>query len=372
MGEKGHIRQRGSKWCVVVYQGSGKYKWYSGFETEEEAKQFLQRKHWGDQAETDDSGVDVSFGEYLKEWLQDREGLIKPKTWDRYRGIIEQHIIPELGHMEISKLNPQNIQRLCSKLNRQLDPGTVKLVYRVIHTSLERAVRWGQLDRNPAKAVELKKARKKEMKVWNADQVRQFLEFARGHRFYIAYLLAITTGMRRGEILGLRWRDVDFEKSTCSVNQALVYVKSHPIFTDVKTEKGQRNVDLPETTIRELRNQLERQMYEKKIKGSAYKDYDLVVCNEDGTPVAKSTFEQAWNSICLRAGVPRIRFHDLRHTHASLLLTQNVHPKIVSERLGHSRTSITMDIYSHLLPGLQREAVNQFEEMLFRSKCDKE
>ena len=229
--------------------------------------------------------------------------------------------------------------------------------------ALEDAYKWGKVTKNVAKLVKPPKIVAEKFRVWDEGQLRTFLEVAKSHRLYIAFLLAATTGMRQGEILGLRWQDIDFDKAILSVTQAIARDHHGFMVSEPKTSSSRRTIALPSNVIRSLKQHRKLQ-WSEMLAAKSYEDHGLVVQTLVGTPVSPRNFARVWYSLLKRAGVPRIRFHDLRHTHATLMLKQGVHPKIVSERLGHSSVQITLDTYSHLLPNMQAAAAEGFGKLL--------
>lgn len=309
----------------------------------------------------------ILYKEYLLErFLEDKMTKVKKQTLNTYRWIVEKHIIPAIGDVELTKLNPMIIQGLYNKLTKEqaLSDENIQKVHTLINDSLKKAERWGLIARNPAALVDRPKAVKKEITVWNVEEVRQFLKYAKkSGRYYIAFLLAITTGMRQGEILGLRWKDVDFENGCVRITQTLSS-DGKELLPYTKTKSGSRTIDLTEETVTALKKHWLFIRGERE-KNRSYKNLDLVVCTEFGTPTHKSNIRRVFKSIIKKSDIPKIRFHDMRHTHATLLLLQGVNPKIVSERLGHTDVRITLDTYSHLLPSMQRDTAIKFGKMLF-------
>jgi integrase len=194
------------------------------------------------------------------------------------------------------------------------------------------------------------------MTTWSAQELRRFLENIQDDRLYAAFLLAATTGMRRGELLGLHWRDTDLDAARVSIRRTLITVGYELAWSTPKTDRGRRNVALDPATAETLRTHRARQLEERLVLGSAYQDDDLVFCQPDGTPVHPDSLSGFFERLVAAADVPRIRLHDLRHTHASLALAAGVHPKVVSERLGHADIALTLNTYSHAIPALQETA----------------
>ncbi|MGG3758296.1 site-specific integrase [Bacillus anthracis] len=359
-------------WYFVLTHGKkedGKPKQFKkrGFKTKQEAQKAMLDLEQSLTMGTYIQPNKILYKEYLLErFLEDKMTKVKKQTLNTYRWIVEKHIIPTIGDIELTQLNPIVIQGLYNKLTKEkvLSDENIQKVHTLINDSLKKAERWGLIGRNPAALVDRPKAVKKEITVWNVEEVRQFLKYAKkGGRYYIAFLLALTTGMRQGEILGLRWKDVDFENGCVRITQTLSS-DGKDLLPYTKTKSGSRTIDLPEETVTALKMHW-LFIREEREKNHFYKNLDLVVCTEFGTPTHKSNIRRVFKSIIEKADIPKIRFHDMRHTHATLLLLQGVNPKIVSERLGHADVRITLDTYSHLLPSMQRDTAIKFGKMLF-------
>jgi integrase len=287
----------------------------------------------------------------------------------RRSGPNERHVIvetPHLGSVRLQALTPAQLNRFYATLldkggrtGKGLSGKTVKNTHVMIHRAFRDAVRWGRVTRNVAELADPPKTRRPEMKTWTAHDLRTFLEHVRPHRFYAAWLVAGTTGLRRGEILGLHWRDVDLDAARLSVRAALVMVDNSPTWSEPKTAKGRRSVPLPAETVAALRAHRAHQLKERLALGTGYQDEDLVFCREDGMTFHPDTFERTFDRLAAQAGLPPIRLHDLRHTFATLALSAGVHPKVVSEILGHANISITLDTYSHAIPAMQEEAATR-------------
>lgn len=234
-------------------------------------------------------------------------------------------------------------------------------MYAVLSKTLRAAERWGLIEKNTAALVSPPRPQKREMRVWTLGEVRQFLQASEKRKFYIAYVLAVFTGMRRGEILGLRWSDIDLEKGVIHVQRTLYKTKGKLVFQEPKTRGSKRSIVISPIVISALKKHRVRQQEMRLKLGQAYVDHDLVVCSWNGNPVDPSDLNEDFKMAIKKAGVPQIRFHDLRHTHATILLQLGEHPKVVSERLGHSSVTITLDTYSHVLPDMQRALAENLE-----------
>ncbi|MEH7275086.1 tyrosine-type recombinase/integrase, partial [Neobacillus vireti] len=349
-----------------------KQKKKRGFKTKKEAEKYLS-----EQLNAVDKGTyfepkDITFGEYLDYWL---ENYAKPntavRTLENYYYMITQHLKPSLGSIKIAKLHPSHLQEYYSqklvngkKDGLGLSAQSVKHHHRLIHKALKDAVKWQFLVRNVAQAVTPPKIKKIEMQIWDNIQVKTFLNAARSSVYYPIYLTAIYTGMRRGEILGVRWQDVDFDNNIIYVRQSLQEVKKVGLtFKEPKSGKS-RSITITPSLKKELEKIYQQLIENKSLFGKEYNDLDLVFAQKNGKPIQPTELARNYRKMVDSSGLPYIRFHDLRHTHATLLLKQGIHPKVVSERLGHSTIGITMDTYTHVLPNMQKEAAHQFEQLL--------
>jgi len=233
----------------------------------------------------------------------------------------------------------------------------------VIHKALQTAIKWGLLQRNAADGVDAPSKGHTEMQTWDDFEVRQFLDAAKDSVYYALFHTALFTGMRRSELLGLKWADVDLQQ--VSVSRALHQLKDGSyIFTQPKSEKSKRTIALSPSSVLVLAEHKERQQAVRTMLGETLAKDDLVFSTPQGSPLRPNTITRAWTTLAAKAGVKPIRLHDARHTHASLMLKQGIHPKIVQERLGHSTISMTLDIYSHVAPGLQEAAARSFDSLV--------
>jgi integrase len=303
---------------------------------------------------------------FLEDWLQSIVHSVRPRTWARYSEYVHLHVVPTLGNRTLEGLTPKDIQTLYSQKIRQgLSPRSVLHLHRVIHRALAHAHRWGLVDANQADLVEPPRPEQREMKALSPSETRRVLDAASGDRFEALYVMALTTGMRQGELLGLRWRDVDLGSRSVRVTGSLQYIPGRGLrISSPKTARSRRNVLISELAAAALSEHQRRQKLERAAS-TYWEDNDLVFSNRRGRPIyATNLLDRSFSQLLKRAGVPRVRFHDLRHTAATLLLGQGVHPKVVSELLGHTNTSITLDLYSHATPTMQREAAGAFDRLL--------
>ncbi len=308
----------------------------------------------------------ASFGGFLEDWLASIEHSARPRTWARYGEYLRLHVTPTLGIRALEDLSPKDLQLLYSqKIREGLSPRSVLHLHRVIHRALGHAHRWGLVDANQAELVEPPRPEPREMLALSPEEARRVLEAASGDRLEALYVMAMTTGMRQGELLGLRWRDVDLPARSVRVTGSLQYIPGRGLrVSSPKTARSRRNVLISELAAAALLKHRQRQEGERATIDE-WEDNDLVFPNRRGRPMyATNLLDRSFAGLLERAAVPRVRFHDLRHTAATLLLGEGVHPKVVSEMLGHTNTSITLDLYSHATPTMQREAAGAFDRLL--------
>lgn len=370
---RGHIVKRSKGSYSIVLElgndpitGKRKQQWVSFRGKKPDAeKRLLELLH------QIDAGIYVKPGkitvsEYLTKWLSDYAQLnLTPRTTERY-AIIKGHFAHDLGNIPLVQLKPQHIQKhYTEKLNSGLSARTVRYHHAVLHNALKTAVKWGLLSRNPADAVDPPKIRPVEMQTWDEDEMDRFLKASEGSRYYELFYLALFTGMRRGELLGLRWGDVDLLQSQLSVCRSLHHLKNGEyIFSEPKSDKSSRTIALSPATAIMLREYRLKREAECTMLGIVLTDNELVFSHVDGKPLRPNTITRAWRNFAADAGVKVVRLHDARHTHASLMLKQGIHPKIVQERLGHASITMTLDLYSHVTPGLQAAAAAKFDELI--------
>jgi integrase len=316
--------------------------------------------------ELDPSNVTVS--EYLQRWLNDSvKGSVRPITFESYERLVRVHVVPALGRVKLKALSPAHLQALYrDRLDAGLSPSTVQRLHAVIHRALKQALRWGLVLRNVSEVVDPPKAQRKEIRPLTPEQVRTLLRTAEEDRLGPLYALAITTGLRQGELFGLRWEDVDLEAGRLSVRQTLTTPKGGRRLGPPKRSKSRRSVKLTAGAVKALRDHRERQLEEREKLAELWQDHDFVFTTQVGTPLNRHNFfRRCYKPLLEEAGLPRsVRFHDLRHTCATLLLSKNVNPKIVQELLGHANISQTMDTYSHMLPDMQDRAASAMDDIL--------
>lgn len=305
----------------------------------------------------------LDLGAYLDLWLSHARGRVRAKTLQGYESMLRLYVRPALGPVPLVELAPMQLQRLYSELlGRGLSGGTVLNTHLVMTQALGQAVRWGYLVANPAAGAQPPRPRRAEGAIVDEALSRKILAAARGTRMQAPAAIAISTGMRRGEILGLRWSDVAADYSAIQVRRSLQQTKQGLVFEAPKTKRSRRSVLLPAFLASYMHAQREDQL------ARLSEPCEVLVDNGRGQPWNPQSFTPAWSTFLRRSGLPHVRFHDLRHAHATLMLQEGVHPKIVSERLGHASIGITLDTYSHVLPAMQQEAAAAFDRIFSPDK----
>ncbi len=364
------------RWYVVVDlerdpgTGARRRKWHSGFSSKRDAERGLTKILASMDQGSYLSPSRVSVAKYLTQtWLPAIESSVRPTTFNGYRGHVNLYVVPQLGAEQLQRLTPDQLSRFYRELQKRggrdggpLSANTVRRVHATMHRALRDGVRWGYLQRNPAQVAV--KPRQPNVgtsgaTTWTADEAKSFLGAVNNDRHQALWRVAVTTGLRRGELLGLRWTDVDLTGSRLAVRQTLTSVGSQVIFGEPKTKRGKRSVALDSQTVRDLSAWKQLQQTERKSWGSAWQDSGLVFTREDGSLIHPDLLSKWFVRNSRGAGLTQIRFHDLRHTHASLALQTGVPAKVVSERLGHATVAFTLDVYSHVIPGLQEEAAER-------------
>jgi integrase len=305
-----------------------------------------------DQGTVATSGA-TTFGKYLTErWLPHMRSRVRPETWERYESLVRVQIIPRCGRVKLAKLRPHHLQAtLDGMLGDGAAPASVVKAHRIVASSLKQAVRWQLLATSPALGVSPPRLRRPVLTIPDAEQMRTLVDTAATTPYALPVLLAASTGMRRGEVVALRWANVDLDAATAAV-------------VDAKTDTGRRTIHLPASTVAVLKHHRIEQAERRLLCGPAWQENDLLVDRGDGGPVNPDSVSHAFAEIAESVGLPEVRLHDLRHGFASALLKAGVNVKVVSEALGHSRTAFTMDVYVHVLPGMGQQVAAAIEEAL--------
>ena len=308
-----------------------------------------------------------TLGEYLEFWLDtSARHRVRASTLDSYAQKVRLYIRPILGHIPLQRLTPAQVQTLYSDLLRgkptraAISPRTVRYVHAILHRALKEAVGLGLAPRNVTDTVAPPKATRPPIKTWDEADIQRFLTVAQPDGYSPLWLIALHTGMRQGELLGLRWQDLDLPQGVLRVQQSASTVKNGERFTPPKTASGRRTIALDAPSIAALKEHRIRQNERRLALGTSWQDHDLVFASEIGTPLDHNNVYHRFVALVKKAGVPRIPFHGLRHTHATLLMKHGVHPKVASERLDHANITLTLQTYSHVLPQMQQEAASIF------------
>ncbi len=309
----------------------------------------------------------LKVSEYMDHWLKDSaKDTVRVSTYQRYREIVTLHINPCLGRLKLANLTPAHVQRFYrDRLDSGLSPSTVRKFHNVLHRALGQAVRLELIPRNVTEATAPPKEAHEEISPLSRQEARRLLEAARGDRLEAFYVLALHTGMRQGELLGLRWEDVDLQSRVLRVRHTLSRNGGKFHFGEPKSKKGRRQIHLSQDAADALRYHLQAQIDDIERLGDPYEDRGLVFTTKTGAPINPLNLRQrSFAGLLKKAGVRRVRFHDLRHTYATLMLSSNVvHPKIVQETLGHANISITLDRYSHFVPSMGEGTAAAMDEI---------
>lgn len=362
---EGSIFQRpNKKWRAQIYHQGQRIS--KNTETKAEALEWIRTMQSELDKGYDFKGSTTTLKDYLPGWLENRRLSLRPKTAHQYAAIINKHILPEMGDKKLKDLRLIQIEQFYSGLlQKGLGPRTIRVIHNILHSSLDKAVRYGLVIFNPTHGATLPRYSHDEMTVLDSYQVGQFLVAAQNSPHYAFFHLAITTGMRMGELFGLKWSDIQWNAGVVHVQRQKQYVPGQGCtFTEPKTNAGRRTIKLGEGSLDVLRHHKEYQAMQRERAGDRWHEMDLVFCSSVGTPGDASNVRIDFNRILELAGLPKMRFHDLRHTAASLLLNNKVPAIIVSSMLGHSKPSVTLDIYAHVFHDMQGEAAIVMDKLV--------
>ena len=373
-------RKEDGKWVGSIMLPNRKRKVFYG-RTRREVQEKLKLALYEQQQGTLITASQQTVAHFLTDWLENtHKRRVRPRTYERYKQALDLHIIPALGHIQLQKLSAQHIRAFyASQEDKGLAPATIIYHHSVLHNALDTAMKWGLVPRNVCDLVSPPRKKRFEFQALTAEQGQRLLATLHGHKWEALFILALATGMRRGEILGLKWQDVDFTSGTLQVRRILsrvptslpgrehVYVEAEP-----KTKQSRRNVTIAPFALDVLKQHRIRQLEAKLKAGADWQDHDYVFCTLMGSHLNPNHVVEELKKLLRQAKLPDIRFHDLRHSAATLLLAAKIHPKVVQEILGHTQISTTMDIYSHVLPGMQEDAMGKLHDALSRREDDDE
>jgi integrase len=364
-GEGSISRRKDGRWYARVSlpngQRHGKY-----FPSQRECREWLKETL----AQVDDGltaeGANEMLSTFLERWLVIIADSLRPSTVRAYTNSVRKYIMPGIGRRRMKDLRPDHIQQLYAKCKRAgAKEGTLKAIHVALHCALNSALRCGALKRNPADVVNKPRVHHREMKTLTLDQVQVLLDATREHELGTLLHLAISTGLRQGELLGLRWSDLDWKTGVLQVQRQLQRVAGQGLqFMEPKTSAGRRSVVLGRELLARLGEHRKRQMEYRLIAGARWQESGLIFPSTIGTPMDARDLLRNFKAVLAAAGLPEVRFHDLRHTAATLMLQQGVPFKVVQESLGHARSSLTLDVYSHVVPAMQQDAADRMEAAL--------
>lgn len=368
---RGHIRKRAKdSWSLVVDIGrdpsSGKRRqtWKTFHGTKKQAEAELARLVSAIETGTDLEPQSVTVATFLDRWLEATKSRVAPRTYDRYSEIVRLHILPSLGRVQLGKLRPLQLEDLYQRLEANgLSRQTILHVHRVLFTALKQGVRWQLVTRNVAEAVSPPRPVRRHVAPFTSQHAAAVLAAVAETDLAPAVALALGTGMRRGEVLGLRWSDVDLTGGEARITQTLQATADGVCFVPPKTHRSARTIALPPFVLDALKQQRSRQGTRRLAAGEAWQDLGLVVDRGDGAPLPPWALSQRFRSLMKRSDID-LSFHGLRHAHASLMLEAGIHLKIVSERLGHSSIGITADLYTHMAKALDQDAAVKLGNLL--------
>jgi integrase len=371
---RGSIFRRGNRWTVQIERdrdpltGRRRREFHS-YPTKREAEdarvRILADLQRGEHVSPDKLTVRAFL---VDEWLPAARPSLRTSTAESYELNIRR-VCERIGERRLQSLTSVMLNRLYGELGERLAPRTVRYVHTVLRQALADAVAWQLLPRNPADRTRPPSASAvSDMppRTWSARQLDAFLVHVRDDRLFAAWRVGAMTGLRRGELLGLGWDAVDFETGRLAITRTLIAGTGEPRLSEPKTKRGRRSIALDAETVDVLRDHADAQLDEQLAWGDAYEGQGLVFCRENGTAIRPRTFSRSFDHHVADAGLPKIRLHDLRHTHATLALEAGVHPKVISERLGHATIAITLDTYSHAIPAMEEEAAERIAALLGR------
>ena len=367
---EGSIRQRGNRWEGRVHLGFGPdgrqiRRAFLGA-TRADVQQMLSQAIVDRKRDLPVQDDRKTVRQFLTRWLEDSvKPNVRPSTYRRNEQAVRLHLLPTLGRIKLTKLSPDDVRGLMKmKSAAGQSSRSVGIIHATLRAALNDALRLGEVQRNVASLVRPPRNTSKLIQPFSPAEARTFLRALQGDRLEALYVLAIATGLRQAELLGLRWKDLDLDEAMLSVRFTLHRLDGTYQLAEPKTRQSRRTIAIPEIAVAALRNHRIRQAEERLGVGQGWNDLDLVFTTAKGQPLSGFVVYARFKHIIKAAGLPPQRFHDLRHCTATLLLVQGTHPRVVMELLGHSAISVTMNCYSHVLAELKREPANQMDALL--------
>ncbi|MGV3467360.1 MAG: tyrosine-type recombinase/integrase [Heyndrickxia sp.] len=369
---KGYYRQKGKGWQFTIDIGkdpvTGKRKQMSkgGFKSEKEAQKAARELMVAMDQGTNLLKGKVTFKSFFQKWFYNQyRNQVDETTFETRKYSFENHIIPYFGDKLLRDIKVYDIDVFYNqKVQEGIKPATIGIFRSILNCGFEQAIIWDVMKTNPVRKAKPPRIEDKDVVTWSVKEVEHFLNVAREEGKHLPFFISLFTGLRKGEVLGLKWADIDFENKKIHLVRSLARVNNRLIFKKVKTKRSKRPIAVSEGFLDILLDARQRQQQLKESLGEAFDDQDLVVCTMYGTPMDPRNILRQLASLSKKANVPYIAFHDLRHTHATLLLEKDIHPKIVAERLGHSRIQITLDRYSHVTPDMQEKAATALDDTI--------
>ena len=366
---KGTTRKRGKTWTYQIYVGidekTGKANFITrgGFKTEKICNEALNKAIYELNNGQMVFNKEMTFGQFARYWIEMKEPSVEAITLNGYKQRINDYMIPHFEKVKLESLNELRIRKWMKWLFDRLSSGHAVDVFKMMRQMLEKAVKKHLINRNPFEDIETPKGSRKKMNVWNTDEMNRFLDHAKTSHYYPVFLIALSTGMRQSEILGLQWDAINFENDSISVRSTLeVHTK---ILKDrTKNESSIRYIIVNPEVMSYLKKHRLDQKQQRLLLGTAWTSNNLVCVTEVGTPMTARNVLRSLYSIIERAGVKRITFHEIRHTHATALLSAGLDSSIIQNRLGHKSIDITMDIYAHVTPNMQQQAADTIQKLL--------
>lgn len=376
-------RKSDNKWVASVTLENGKRKVFYGNTQKEVLEKLTKARHEQQQSTLPTNTSRQTVEQFLKHWLENtQEQSVRPRTYERYEEVVRLHIVPALGRHQLQKLTVQHVQAFYArKLKEGLSPTTVNTFHNVLHKALDTARKWKLVVENVCDLVDAPRTEEYEAQPLTMEQIHTLLAKARGQKIEAMLILTLATGLRRGEVMGLKWQDINFKAGTLQIRRIMSRIpsklqrdgKKGYTETPTKTKKSRRSVIIAPFALKALEQHRTRQQVVKEQAGDRWIDHDLVFCTSIGTSLNPDRdIRLPLKKLLQEAGLPDIRFHDLRHSQATLLLGMGVHPKIVQEILGHSNVNITMTVYSHVLPSMQKGAMDMLNSAFLEQETEGE